>query len=410
MRSAPANSDVRDVPGTTVRRHDARERLQRALYFACGIGAVVFGLLMLSGDSGIMAARGQLAEWYWWAALTVGVLLPVSYVVTAFVAPLRLLHVVAVTCAATFPVIQLLWIPAMHEPSLAAEGTPWLQGVNALPSTLAGVVFSSRAVWVFPASQLLLVPLVQLTVSDTTVADAVLDGFGAIIFCSILTGMAQAIVFSGDRLDSAVARARKSASERAVAQTQEREQTRINAIVHDDVMSVLLAASRVGATDDVREQAHQAQQSIARITATTPATDRAYTADEAIAALRALTSQGPPSATAKADFTAQPTPCEPIPGDVMAALTEAAGEALRNCARHAGPDAQCTVDLSIGPHGVVLTVTDNGAGFDPDDIDPRRLGIAVSIAERMKSLPGGSSSITSRPQHGTTVRLEWERP
>ncbi|WP_062077347.1 sensor histidine kinase [Demequina globuliformis] len=385
--------------------HAARHRLQRVLYFACGIGAVVFGLLMAFGDSGILAARGQLDDWYWWTALIIGVALPSTYLVTAFTVPLRYLHAIALVTVVGFVVVQLLWVPAMHELTLHNGATPWLQGINALPSTLAGVLFANRVVWVFPASQLFLVPLVQLSSSDTTVGDAILDGCGAVIFCSILTGMALAVVESGDTLDAASSKARRVAARRSMERGRARELTRINAIVHDDVMSVLLAASRVGATAAVKEQAARAQVAIASLTEAPDTTHRTYEGAEFVAAVRGL----PADAGVTAQVHDSIGPSAVLPGAAVAALTEAASEALRNCAQHAGPQATIQLDVEVSATGASITIHDDGPGFDPQDVDPRRLGIAVSIAERMHSVRGGSSMITSRPGEGTSVTVSWRQ-
>ncbi|WP_284327993.1 hypothetical protein [Demequina litorisediminis] len=141
--------------------HTARDRVQRVLYFASGIGGIVFGLLMTTGNSGIVAARGQVEEWYWWLSIVVVVLIPITFVGTAFRLPMRALHTVAFVCVGGFLVIQVLWLPAMTGEVLAAQGTPWLQGINAMPSTLVGIAWTSSAVWILPLSQLVLVPLIQ---------------------------------------------------------------------------------------------------------------------------------------------------------------------------------------------------------------------------------------------------------
>ncbi|WP_160297460.1 ATP-binding protein [Demequina flava] len=361
---------------------------------------------MLSGDSGILATRGQVPEWFWWATVLIAAALPATYLATAFAAPMRVLHVIAIICVVGFLVVQVAWIPVMDGLTLANGGTPWLQGINALPSTLAGVVFATRVVWVMPATQLVLVPIVQLAVSDTDTIDAVLDGCGAVIFCSILTGMALAIVESGDTLDSAAATARRLASERAVAHTRERELARINAIVHDDVMSVLLAASRVGATPAVQEQAQRAQSSIAHIIEVPDATSRNYEADELVAVLRSVSATAPLSVS----FTESVTASGPVPGSAVAALTEATAEAVRNCCTHAGPEASITIAVAIDAEGARVSIHDDGVGFSPKDVDPRRLGIAVSITERMHTVPRGNAQVHSRPGDGTIVELAWSRP
>jgi signal transduction histidine kinase len=56
--------------------------------------------------------------------------------------------------------------------------------------------------------------------------------------------------------------------------------------------------------------------------------------------------------------------------------------------------------------GCVIEIADNGAGFDRADVPDERLGLRVSIEERMANA-GGSAEIVSAPHHGTTVTIAW---
>lgn len=80
-----------------------------------------------------------------------------------------------------------------------------------------------------------------------------------------------------------------------------------------------------------------------------------------------------------------------------------AQEALRNVTKHArASEAEVAVTLSEGR--LVMTVTDNGRGFDSGDAQKATgLGL-ISMAERAR-LADGSLSIWSNPGHGTTIRL-----
>jgi signal transduction histidine kinase len=82
-----------------------------------------------------------------------------------------------------------------------------------------------------------------------------------------------------------------------------------------------------------------------------------------------------------------------------------AQEALRNALRHAAAE-RIEVRLEDGGGRLVLSVADDGAGFDAEaaDVRGRRLGL-TSMEERASEL-GGRLAIESRPDAGTTVRLE----
>ncbi|MEA2312614.1 MAG: hypothetical protein QOE28_2582 [Solirubrobacteraceae bacterium] len=87
-------------------------------------------------------------------------------------------------------------------------------------------------------------------------------------------------------------------------------------------------------------------------------------------------------------------------------LLRVAQEALQNAVRHAGAQHVAVRLARTGGGGVVLEVSDDGAGFDPADpeLRSRRLGL-TSMEERAQRL-GGKLEIRSAPGAGTTVRVE----
>jgi signal transduction histidine kinase len=55
----------------------------------------------------------------------------------------------------------------------------------------------------------------------------------------------------------------------------------------------------------------------------------------------------------------------------------------------------------------VIEVGDSGAGFDLDAIPTERLGVRVSILERVAS-SGGRATIDTAPGRGTVLTLAWD--
>jgi signal transduction histidine kinase len=54
-------------------------------------------------------------------------------------------------------------------------------------------------------------------------------------------------------------------------------------------------------------------------------------------------------------------------------------------------------------------VADTGAGFDVDAVPPDRLGVRISIRERVDAV-GGATEIRSVPGAGTTIVMTWPAP
>ncbi|HEU5424553.1 MAG TPA: sensor histidine kinase, partial [Nitrolancea sp.] len=98
-----------------------------------------------------------------------------------------------------------------------------------------------------------------------------------------------------------------------------------------------------------------------------------------------------------------PLSLPPLEPPVETALYRVIQEALTNCRKH----AQCqrvTVRLALDGERLLVTITDDGLGFDPEraSAEPNRFGLA-SMRERIERV-GGELWLESAPGRGTTVR------
>jgi signal transduction histidine kinase len=93
----------------------------------------------------------------------------------------------------------------------------------------------------------------------------------------------------------------------------------------------------------------------------------------------------------------------PVPAAVEADIFRIAQEALHNALRHAQA-THIEVRLCCEPGRVVLSVSDDGAGFERDAVRSRNLGL-TTMAERARAA-GATLDIETAPGAGTTVRLE----
>lgn len=93
-----------------------------------------------------------------------------------------------------------------------------------------------------------------------------------------------------------------------------------------------------------------------------------------------------------------------LPPDVEHAAYRIAREALTNVVRHSEGD-RATVSLSSNGGGLVMSITDNGNGFDPgQEVDPDRHGVR-GMQERA-DLIGGRLEIRPVEGGGTVVQLK----
>jgi signal transduction histidine kinase len=96
-----------------------------------------------------------------------------------------------------------------------------------------------------------------------------------------------------------------------------------------------------------------------------------------------------------------------LPAEVNITLYRIAQEAFNNIAKHAGAE-RVNLLLRFEPDNVVLAIRDNGRGFDPEEIDPERMGVQI-MRERAASI-GARLVIRSQPGQGTRILISWSDP
>jgi two-component system NarL family sensor kinase len=94
----------------------------------------------------------------------------------------------------------------------------------------------------------------------------------------------------------------------------------------------------------------------------------------------------------------------PLTPEVRLAIYRIVQEALHNALRHAAAD-EAVVRFEISDDTLRVTISDNGAGFNPQHTArPTALGL-LSMRERAAAI-GATFAVMSRPGNGTTVTVE----
>ena len=91
-----------------------------------------------------------------------------------------------------------------------------------------------------------------------------------------------------------------------------------------------------------------------------------------------------------------------LPAELKIALYRIAQEALNNISKHAAA-SQVTLKLTYQPQVMVLSIRDNGRGFDPSGVQPYSLGLGI-MRERAQKI-GATLTIDSQIGEGTVVRV-----
>ncbi|MFE0748315.1 sensor histidine kinase [Gordonia sp. NPDC058843] len=224
--------------------------------------------------------------------------------------------------------------------------------------------------------------------------------FSLVYFAAAVMGMRTATV-----LDDTRAQAYRTAAAAAASQARANERQRFNELTHDGVMATLLVAARRGYSTQLAAQAQATLHALDRIRGDTD-TDGTMTADVVLTHLSEVTVTVDPTRRFEVRRTIDSSDAG-YPATVVRTIAAAAAEAVRNSGRHARASTTI-VSVEITDDRLQIEVADDGHGFDPSTVPADRLGIAISIRERMSQI-GGSATIESAPMRGTRVCLEWAR-
>lgn len=341
-----------------------------------------------------------------WSIVMVGALvasLALTVVVSIIGRGLRTGHVIF---AIVYLIALITWPYAVLDPSLAPTSSYWLYYTLTIATAMATVGLGIRLATLYVVVAPVLYGLIRISPAGggVTFTQAVLDSVYAIILGGAITIITAILRNAASSVDRAQATALDRYGHAVRQHATEAERVQVDAIVHDSVLTTLLSAARAE-TPEAKELA-------------------ALMAGNAIGHLRDALSEAPQSdaevsiaALANRISDAAGALSEPItvdldgvrPGRIPVAVAEAvysaAVQAMVNSLQHAGSAERWAI-VRGGGNGVVVEVGDDGGGFDPAAVPTERLGLRVSILERVASV-GGAAVVDTAPGEGTVIALHW---
>ena len=194
--------------------------------------------------------------------------------------------------------------------------------------------------------------------------------------------------------DQAVARSEQARRDAAVAEARRADEREYLAALHDTASATLLMVGSGVADRPDANLCAQAARDLAAISG-----DHASPAGEVdlVAHLRDVARHMP--LTVRWEVPMFLT----VPAADAVALAGGVREALTNVVRHAGV-TEATVSVRLEDDRILVTVADEGAGFDPARVNGHRYGVTRSILERL-TRAGGSAEVISCPGNGTRILL-----
>ena len=365
--------------------------------------------VVLTAPAWLSAAVGQQPSLTLWWNLLALVLVggPAAWLVVAS-ARLRDVRPPAGLLAGGVALCLLLWPLGVSDVTAASQDLPWLWLILPMTMLSLAVLASVPLSLVYGVGTGAVYSLIRVMAvgGSGPPAVAVLEG---VLLCTLAVGPAVLVTGASRaaaRLDALAdeAAAASAGAWRAAAALDTRKE--LDAMVHDTVLAALHTAVRDPQAPELRRLAERA---LHTFRSPLPRTDP----DPVPAAEVGLRLQASLAAVAPdADLDVRDGP--DVPGDVARALADAALEAARNARRHGGgaggaPDITVVVAPTADGTGLQVTVDDDGVGFDPSLVAPQRMGLAVSVRERMQRV-GGRADVVTATGSGTTVRLVWRPP
>ncbi|SKA93694.1 Signal transduction histidine kinase [Agreia bicolorata] len=414
--AAPANNQTRAAsapPGILNRARGSisRARIEKVMSRTAGIFGIVFALQALPG----LLASGDYLSPAWAIAMPVVLFVGMlAVLITSIIA--RGVVVAAGVVATAFVLSLVLWPAAVVHPNEVAPTQPWLWYLVTVATAYAAIAFN---VWL-AGLYVVVVPIMYAILralpsgGGAGAGLAALDALYVFILGAFILILLTTLRNAADRVDQAQQAAMLRYSVAVKQDAMEAERLHVDALVHDRVLTTLLSASKSNS-----------------------AMERDLVVEMAQDALRALHSSGEPGkpgfettlgelaerlANAARvlspgfDYAHGSIPQRTVPGDVAEAVFSAAVQAMVNSLQHADDPAvdKVTIERTLSVHadkgeGFTVQVSDTGVGFDPAQVPQERLGLRVSIRERVATV-GGAVQIQSVPGGGASIVIVWPDP
>ncbi|MEV8214470.1 ATP-binding protein [Leifsonia sp. NPDC077715] len=383
----------------------SRARIERIADRTVSAFGLVFGLQTLP------TALGQLKDLHepwgvvWMIAVFGGLALTVILAVVqrGVKIAMGVLSVVYLAAILTWPLIA-------DDPAAFQTDKPWVWFLCSVFTAFAAVAYP---LWLAIAYTFL-VPIAYGVVRALPAGGGVGFELAALdtIYAIILGGVILAIIAMMRQASSAVDTAQSQALARyanAVRQhATEVERVQVDAIVHDSVLTTLLSAASARTIEQKELAAAMAADAIGHLHAAEAATPE----DQTAVGLDRLTERLVTAANAfSSPFAVDVHDVEvhTLPVNVAEAVYSATVQAMVNSMQHAGgPEVQRSVSIRGGSPAatVEVVVRDDGRGFTESEVPAERLGLRISIRDRLAKV-GGRASIESEPGAGTTVTILW---
>jgi signal transduction histidine kinase len=305
---------------------------------------------------------------------------------------------------------MLVWPLGVDHAATHRDVSAWLYSALISAAACAAIGFS----WKIATSYVAVVPVAlaceRLYLTDWSIAlgKVLLESMYLVILGGAVITIASMLRLAATAVDEAQAAALETYSVAVRHHAIEVERVQVDSIVHDSILTALLAAARANTAQTQALAAGMAEGAIASLRYS----ERGTVDDENVVSLRTIARRVAEAASQLAtpfEVRTRDIAARSLPAMVAEALYSASVQAMVNSVQHAGSGPRVkrwVVVRGRDLFGAEIEIGDTGTGFDPSALPSSRLGVRVSIVERVTSV-GGGVIIDSSLDEGTVVGIQW---
>jgi signal transduction histidine kinase len=369
--------------------------------------AAGFGVAFLAQSVPVMMAQLPNMNPWWSLFLVSSLFASLGFAVVASVFG-RLVRVAHITFAAVYTVALVSWPFAVTDIAKAPTDSFFLYFLLTIATAMATIGLGARAATAFVVLEPTIYAIIRMTPAGGGVSpiQAALDSVYAIILGGVITIIIIILRRAAISVDTAQQMALRRYTHAVRQHAIESERVQVDSIVHDSVLTTFLSAARAFTPEAKVLAATMASNAIGHLrdaAAVAPDSDAVV----AVPVLAGRISDAAGTMSRPFQVRSESMPSRTIPISVAEAVYSAAVQAMVNSLQHAGRDARRWVTVrGVGADAIEVEIGDTGVGFDLDSVPTERLGVRVSILERVLSV-GGHVDVDSAPGRGTRVLLRW---
>ena len=396
------------LPGSPVRQpHNpiSRPQIETVVSRSVAIFALLFGLQALP------AALQQLptAATVWAIIFGAGIYGGIAATLVASFAK-RGVRLVNAYVSLAYILALAGWSFVVEEPLTVATERPWLWLLCTVATSTAAIALSAWQATAYLFVTPVVYGIVRITPAGggASLPSATLDIAYAIILGGAVLILITLLRQAAASVDSAQGTALDRYAHAVRQHATEVERVQVDSIVHDSVLTTLLSAARADTPEAMNLATGMARSAMGHLkdaAAASPDSDATVTLDQLAGRIADSTS----TLSGPFELRTREVEAGSIPIQCSEALYSAAMQAMVNSLQHAGDGDDVhrwlVVEGSAGG-GIRIGVGDDGVGFTFDAVPNERLGLRVSIIERVTNA-GGSVQIDAGIDRGTVIWITW---